>query len=627
MQSPLKLKAERALVPAGPRAIDRAFAGVWVDSGVPLLNSAFTYLVPEKLSKAIEIGSRVQVPFRDRQVEGLVISRSNESNGLPNLKSIYKVLGEHPVATIETISLIAATAKFWAGVPYDVIRSAIPVRVVSAEKELPEPQPAAPPEKANTGEISFVLLPPMIDPIAALIKIYQSESATGSQLIMVPTQRDLNQLTAQLTALGLDFLSLDSSMARADRYRKFLEASVGVSNLIVGMRSAIFTPIPNLKRIYVHQENSEHYFERRAPYWNVREVAIMRSKSEKLNLILTGYLPSMQVTQLVESKSILYKANRERVKVLAQPSVNGELVPSKIFQEIRKSIKLGPVLFLVPAKGYASAISCAKCRNIALCECGGKLVKEAAASPPSCTLCAKKYLEWKCNWCHENRIYLAGRGLERIAEEIGRSFSGIRIIQSNLGNNVSEIDTSPALVISTAGSEPRVANGYNLVVILQVDKFLSSSSVTGSLNAYSNFFAAAALINSKGSVAMVCGDGSAITSALSTWNCATIAKREFAQLSELKLPPVTSAILLLGDAKELSRVKVALENARTNDRAPLSLRTFGPTSESENKAKLTLLVDDLAELELIDLVVEINNRRAISKKELLTIQVHPFSID
>lgn len=614
---------QRAAQPAGPAANDLPVASVWVDTAIPTLTDPFSYLIPEKLSSQISIGSRVQVPFKDKHLEGIVIDRTALTSDSRELKSIYKLLGEYPVASAETIELISLTASFWGGSPYDVIRSAIPPRVASAEKGLSlGARPSSPKSEAVA---TFHLLPPKLDPISALCSLVLSRKSSGVKLIIVPTARDLLRLAASLAEQDIDFTSLDSNLPRADRYRNFLSASLGAANVVIGMRGAIFAPIPGLSEIYLHQENSEHYYERRSPYWNTREVAWIRSKLSNLELHFTGYVPSLDVAIDIDKKEISYQATREKLSVVAQASSNGELIPSKIYQQVRNAIATGPVLFLVPAKGYATAISCAKCRNIAICECGGKLSKSSAKSEPTCVLCSKRYQNWKCGWCGEARVFLTSRGIERFAEEIGRSFPNQVVIQSTASDPRDSVSSDPALVISTPGVEPIAESGYAAVIMLQVDRFLSSSASNGVERAYSNFFAAGALISDSGVIALVSDDGSPITSALTTWNPATISKREIEQRISLHLPPISGAVLVLADSAELVRLKSALESAREESRAPKSLRVYGPTAGEG--AKLTLLVDTTEQIELVSLLREINKRRAISKKPLLAYRVNPYSLD
>ena len=625
MLRPLKLKIQQVAQPAGPAAAELPIASVWVDSGISTLNEPFSYLIPEKLSSQIQIGSRVQVPFKDKHLEGIVIARTAENSEPRELKSIYKLLGDFPVASIETLEIIKLTADYWGGSPYDVIRSAIPPRVAAAERNLVGSKTQI--SFNLEAEAIFHLLPPKKDSISALMDLLEKSKAPGAKLVIVPTARDLNHLETGLKLAGIEYKSLDSNLPRADRYRSFLEVSQGQATLVIGMRAAIFAPIPNLTEIYLHQENSEHYYERRMPHWNAREVAWLRSKLTNLKLHLLGYVPSLDVAIDIEAKEISYRAKQERISVLAQASSNGELIPTRIYQLVRKALAAGPILFIVPAKGYATAISCAKCRNIALCECSGKLTKSSAKSEPTCVLCSKKYPNWKCGWCGEAKIFLTSRGIERFAEEIGRSFPNQLVIQSTANDSRDYVGAEPALVISTPGVEPVAKDGYSAVVILQVDRFLSSSASNGVERAYSNFFAAGALISETGTVALVHDDGAPITSALTTWNPATISKREIEQRIALQLPPITNAVLVFAESTELLRLKRALESARQDARAPKSLRVYGPTTHAIDGTKITLLVEPAELEELVSLLREINKRRAISKKPLLSYRVNPYSLD
>jgi primosomal protein N' (replication factor Y) len=260
-----------------------------------------------------------------------------------------------------------------------------------------------------------------------------------------------------------------------------------------------------------------------------------------------------------------------------------------------------------------------------MCECGGKLSKSSSKSEPICNLCSKQYQNWKCGWCGEARVFLTSRGIERFAEEIGRSFPNQIVIQSTASYPHDSVSSEPAIVISTPGVEPIAETGYSAVVILQVDRFLSSSASNGVERAYSNFFAASALVSQSGLIALVHEDGALITSALTTWNPATISKREIEQRIQLQLPPIVGAVLVSADSAELVRLKSALNNAKEESRAPKSLRVYGPTAGEG--AKLTLLVDPLEQIELVSLLREINKRRAISKKPLLAYRVNPYSLD
>ena len=64
-----------------------------------------------------------------------------------------------------------------------------------------------------------------------------------------------------------------------------------------------------------------------------------------LSLHLTGYVPSLDVAIDIDNKEIKYQASREKIAVIAQPSANGEMIPSKIYQQVRKGYRRGRFFF------------------------------------------------------------------------------------------------------------------------------------------------------------------------------------------------------------------------------------------------------------------------------------------
>jgi primosomal protein N' (replication factor Y) len=155
-----RLKAEVAPAPAGPLASVLPYARVRVDTGVFHLEQLYDYKVPEKLSESTQVGVRVQLPFGNRETEGIVVERVARPDRAGELKSITKVLSLTPIATTQSLHLIDVLAQHYACNPWDLIRSAIPPRVASVDKSFHG-------ELAETGKgtkysIEFQTLAPFI---------------------------------------------------------------------------------------------------------------------------------------------------------------------------------------------------------------------------------------------------------------------------------------------------------------------------------------------------------------------------------------------------------------------------------------------------------------------------------
>ncbi len=80
-----KLKSQIIAVPQGPSADFLPVASVWVDTGVFHLDQPYDYEIPQRLSNSIAIGVKVAVPFGNREVEGIVITRKKNSDSATKL--------------------------------------------------------------------------------------------------------------------------------------------------------------------------------------------------------------------------------------------------------------------------------------------------------------------------------------------------------------------------------------------------------------------------------------------------------------------------------------------------------------------------------------------------------------
>lgn len=619
-----RLKAEVAPASSGPRASVLPFARVRVDTGVFHLDQLYEYQIPEKLSASIQIGVRVQLPFGNRETEGIVVERVDAPERAGDLKSISKVLSVVPIATTQSFSLIDSVSEHYAGNPWDVIRSAIPPRVAVVEKNfVAEPQVQLTKSKYI---IQFQTLAPFIEAHDQIVSLVLNNRNTGSVLVVAPDETDVDRIIQALSKKDLDSLKLTAAMPRADRYRNYLLAMHGSDSIVVGTRSAIFAPISNLTTVIVHKESSHDHYEIRSPGWNTRSVALIRCKQEALKLVLTGFCPSIEVSELIDRGEVRFLNSKETVNVQAFTPNEGALLPGRIFSDIKKALAVGPVLFIAPRKGYGNALLCAHCRNVAACECGGRLSVSAKGKAPTCVHCGKVFPGWKCSFCNRDKQYLAGRGIERAAEEISRAFPHFPVIVSSGDVIKDRIAAKPALVLATTGAQPLVDGGYAAIVILDGLRFFAHTDLRAQERARELFFETSSLISAKGSVLLVIDDSHPIVSAIARWNVAPLLKRELSERSELHLPPSVFSIIVVMEQSIGIQIVNGLKKALMEGRMPQSSSIYGPTEISKSQVKIVIHADTKEAKALTDVVHELQRRRSIAKKELFTLRVEPYSL-
>jgi primosomal protein N' (replication factor Y) len=448
----------------------------------------------------------------------------------------------------------------------------------------------------------------------------------GSVLIVAPDEKDVDLIIEALTSKNLGTLKITAAMPREVRYRNFLLAMHGPNSIVVGTRSAVFVPVKNLSTLIVHKESAPDHYEVRSPGWNSRTIALMRARSESLKLVFTGFSPSIDLSQLIDDRAVKYVNSKHIFNVKAFTPTDGALLPGRIFAEIKKALSVGPVLFIAPRKGYGNALLCAHCRNVATCGCGGRISVIAKNIAPNCVHCGKTFPEWKCSFCNRDKQYLAGRGIERAAEEISRAFPKYPVIVSAGDVIKDRVESKPSLVLATAGAQPQVDGGYSAVVILDGLRFFAHTDLRTQERARELFFETSSLISLKGAVLLVIDDSHPITSAIARWNVAPLIKRELSERTELHLPPTVFSVALAMDQAIGIQIANGLKRSISDGRMPQSSKIYGPTEIVKGQVKIIIHADKKDTEGVIQIVHELQRRRSIAKKALFTLRVEPYSL-
>ena len=622
--SPLRLRVQKVDRGESTASMHLSVARLWVDTGLSHLDSIYDYLVPQSLDTDVSVGVKVLVDFSGRKVDAFVIDRV-ESSSVGNLKFIEKVTSPIPLLTTEIISLVGAVARRWGAVPSEILSAAVPPRVISAEKNFDGHSPTGSVTVKNRNPShSYYLFTPGEDPFSTMASWVTSRLSKGGVLVVLPELREVHSLATELTQQGVQFTVLDASLPRSDRYRNFLQVATGAAQIVIGTRSAVFAPISNLQTILVFREGSESHYEKRTPGWNVRDVAIIRSQLASVDLTFAGFAPSSELSLLIESEAIALKGKRSKVDATAYPQFQGELLPDRIFTPIRSALVRGSVLFLVPRKGYSQAISCASCRNLALCECGGRIYFGGPDKGFICSLCNLATAEWRCKWCKKSSANLLGRGNLRYAHEIGRAFPGFPVISSDATSAVHEIEEAHSIVLATAGMAPSVKGGYQAVVILEGDNLFSQLDLRAQERAREAIMQSASLLSLDGKALVVIDNAHPIVAALSRWNLSPLLARELREREQTQLPPLVHAVVLELAHSDTSTFVSGINASIKDGRVPSSTRILGPTRLDDENSRVILTVSRDHGQDLFDFLVTYRKKRGMAKKSIPHMRIDPY---
>ncbi|MFB7891026.1 primosomal protein N' [Microbacterium sp. NPDC056044] len=561
--------------PRRPRRVAR----VLIDSPLPQLDRLFDYEIPDELAADAVPGVRVRVPLRSagRVVDALLVEVGEQDASDRPLSQLEAVVSPVPVLTPGLYALARRAADRAAGSAGDILRLAIPKRMVRAEKAWLAADPPAHPlvDDADRAWAEGVLAvyPGLADaldegerlaldapPVPAALEdgtvvgswaILLAAAATHtlaagrSAVIAVPDHRDRAQLEAALAArIPADALVRDDAkQSGPTRYGAFLRTLADAPCVVIGNRSTVYAPVSELGLVALWDDGDPLLGEPLSPGVHARDAALLRQELHGGALVFAGHTRTTDVERLVAVGWVrdLPAARRVSPRVVLSANREGESraarVPSSAFAAARDALTEGPVLVQVARPGYAPVLVCAKCRHPARCaHCGGPLHAARQGAVPTCTWCGRAAHAWACPECRSTLLRMASSGSERTADELGRAFPNTRVIIADGDHPVAEVDARPALVVATRGAEPLAAGGYRAVILLDGDRMLMADDLRigeSCLRWWSN----AAALAAPGAPVHLVGVGGEVARALATWTQAGYARAELGDRAPLRMPP------------------------------------------------------------------------------------------
>ena len=259
-------------------------------------------------------------------------------------------------------------------------------------------------------------------------------SGGGKALLLVP-EISLTESRAERFArlLGRDMVRLHSRLSPREREEAWDSLRNGSAAAALGPRSALFAPLEPLRLVIVDEEQDESHVQTENPVYDARRGARLRAEAENAALVYGSERPSLERYEEASRDGWLVELEREprraRVMIADDRGERG-LIGRPLLERLRRTVeRKEPALLFLNRRGYASFLMCSSCRSIPRCpscrtalpyfRADEKLVCRtcgAAAPPPAaCPACGGRYFAKR------------GAGVEAVAEEVRRLFSGLAV--------------------------------------------------------------------------------------------------------------------------------------------------------------------------------------------------------
>nr|MBQ6242599.1 primosomal protein N' [Lachnospiraceae bacterium] len=445
------------------------YADIIVNISVSSLDRTFQYLVPEEMADTIRPGSRVDIPFGTRTVSGYVVGLGDTP--LLEPAKIKPILGYAPkgVALEDRAMALAAWMRERYGCTMNqALATVLPAKkaVRKGRAKLPAPAweglemlPPAPLNDAQTRvaqgieeELAGRNRPVLLHGITGSGKtevymaVMEKVMAAGKQVILLIPEISLTYQNVRrfYQRFGDRIGLIHSRQSQGEKYETVEKARKGELSLVIGPRSALFTPFPDLGLIVIDEEHDDSYFSETSPRYHSVEVAEKLAHLCGAGLILGSATPSLDSyyqtqtgayrLEKLEARAV-ENSTLPRVEVVdlrremkeGNKSIFSRSLKSKMEERLAKKEQI--ILFL-NRRGFAGFVSCRSCGKPLICpHCDVSLTLHRGAQL-KCHYCGYQIpAPQNCPSCGSPYIAAFGTGTQKVEGLIEKTFPGAKVLR------------------------------------------------------------------------------------------------------------------------------------------------------------------------------------------------------
>ncbi len=424
------------------------------------LNKTFTYKVPVKLESSVLPGALVNVKFKNKDCKGFLVSTSKQVSFKGKINSIISIdyqLSNELWQTIiwmskyyvTPIGKITQTVLSWVFKDNTIKRKSIEKQLktqsIESIKLTKSQQDIYNRIVINHEKPHFIHGVPgsgKTEIYLTLCNYYINQKK--SCLVLVPEIALSSQIFERFQEFYGHNVFLWHSQT-TDSYRKKILKKLNQTNpcIVIGARSALFTPLKNLGLIIVDEEHDSSYKEvEKQPCYNARDLSIVRAKFSNAPIVLGSATPSLETyyNAYITNKYFIHELNERygnaklpKVKIIDMTDDNQKIssqsiISNYLFQQIQKRIHNNEqVLILHNRRGFSAIKVCQDSDEILHCkDCDVILTYHATIEKLICHHCNKKYSIEKYN---KADIKYLGYGTEHIESILNQHFPNANIMR------------------------------------------------------------------------------------------------------------------------------------------------------------------------------------------------------
>jgi primosomal protein N' (replication factor Y) len=230
---------------------------------------------------------------------------------------------------------------------------------------------------------------------------------------------------------------LHSNLNDSERLCNWAMARSGAAKVVIGTRSAIFTPLPAAGLVIIDEEHDGSLKQQEGFRYHARDLAVMRAQNLGIPVIMGSATPSLESLARCSAGAYQQLKLGYRAGAGTQPALNlidmrriphsqglSETLVKTMHQHLKED---GQILLFLNRRGFAPTLLCEDCGWIAQCQrCDARMTWHEGKHLLRCHHCgAEQRRPQSCPECSSENLYLLGEGTERIEQELEAQFPDI----------------------------------------------------------------------------------------------------------------------------------------------------------------------------------------------------------
>ncbi|MBU5679526.1 replication restart helicase PriA [Blautia sp. MSJ-9] len=311
------------------------------------------------------------------------------------------------------------------------------------------------------------------------MKLIEWTISRGEQaIVLIPEIALTYQTVRRFYARFGDKVSvINSRQSQGERYDQFKRAKRGEVQVMIGPRSALFTPFGNLGLIVIDEEHEPSYKSESSPRYHARETAIKRAELEHARVVLGSATPSVEAYS--QAKKGAYGLVRLNARYGSRPMPQVSIVDlreelkagnrSVLSRELREKMKARfekkeQVMLFLNRRGYAGFVSCRSCGQVMKCPHCDVALSEHNNDRLLCHYCGYETRKPQaCPVCGSPYIGGFKAGTQQIEKVVRETFQGVRTLRMDFDTTRTK-GSYEKILASFAKHEADVLIGTQMIV-------------------------------------------------------------------------------------------------------------------------------------------------------------------